>query len=273
MSAQPGAETLASGTSTGSVEAPIETSLNLYRFPALYDTLKAPDAEDIAAVRGLITRFVGEPRWSILDPACGPGNWLAPFAADASMLAGNDNCPEMVEYSRANTGALVTLGDMYAPPIDARFDVVLEASGVTSIVPDVDKLGHWVRTLGGMLTPRGAVILLLNFETPVPPRLPATLWRSRWRNVPGGKARIHYELVEDKPGVQHIRRSVDVRGGDWPQRIVEDYELRVWPGEVLDALKQVPGMRLMACADPEKAGKWNAAPSGARLLVFQPDRA
>jgi SAM-dependent methyltransferase len=270
VDAQQGTGTLA-GNLTGSGVASVEPTLNLYRFPVLYDTLKAPDADDIAAVRGLIRRFVGEPRWSIFDPAAGPGNWLKPFAAEASRLAGNDICPEMVEYARANTSAEIVQGDMYAPPIEGRFDVVLEASGVTSLVPDVATLRRWVQTLAGLLTARGAVILLMNFETPAPAQLPVTLWRSPWRAVPGGRARIQYELIEDKPdqSLQHIRRSVDVQAHDLPDSIVEDYELKVWRSEALDSLRNIPGVRLVSCAAPEQPDV-DAAPMGERLLVFQP---
>jgi hypothetical protein len=269
---QEGAGTLhATGSSTGPVEAPGEP-LNLYRFPVLYDTLKAPDADDIAAVRALIRRHVGEAPWSIFDPAAGPGNWLKPFTGESSRLAGNDNCPEMVAYARANTRAEIVEGDMYAPPITGRFDVVLEASGVTSLVPDVATLQQWVRTLAGLLTPRGAVILLLNFEMPTPRRLPATLWRSGWRKVPGGSARIHYELLADDTAsaVQQIRRTVETRGEtDAPACIVEEYPLKVWRRGTLDEMHDIPGIELVSCSDPAHLNGAFVHPAGERLLVFK----
>ncbi|MCB9892818.1 MAG: methyltransferase domain-containing protein [Planctomycetes bacterium] len=270
MSALQGAG-LAAGVASGQ-EAPAAESLNLYRFPALYDTLKAPDDEDITAVRSLIQRCVGEGPWSILDPACGPGNWLKPFAAEASRLAGNDNCPEMVEYTRATTGAHTVLGDMFELAFDEPFDVILEASGVTSLLPDVGTLTRWVRSFRPHLSSRGVVILLLNFEVPLPKRLPATLWRTPWRAVPGGRARIRYELLGVEPDLrtQHIRRTVETQGGDWPARIIESYDLRIWRAGDLAALRDVPGFELEACVDAARPDKLHAAPSGERLLVFRP---
>jgi len=263
---------LAADTSSGPTEAPEEEPLNLYRFPALYDTLKTPDHEDITAVRALMRRFVGDGPWSILDPACGPGNWLRPFAHEASRLAGNDNCPEMVEYTRETTGAHTVLGDMFELAFDQPFDVILEASGVTSLLPDIDTLARWIGSFRRHLSSRGAVVLMLNFEAPVPPELPATLWRTPWRDVPGGEARIHYELLRDEPEnhSQHIRRTVETRGGDWPRRIVESYDLRVWKAEHLDALRGVPGFELTACTDPAEPTHHGAQPQGERLLVFKP---
>lgn len=266
MSAQTGAAL--SGTAANLADE----ALNLYRFPALYDALRAPDDEDITAVRTLISRFVGQGPWSILDPACGPGNWLRPFADDASLLAGNDNCPEMVEYTRQTTGAHVVLGDMFDLRFEQPFDVILEASGVTSLLPDADTLSRWVRSFRSLLTGRGAVVLLLNFEAPVPINLPATLWRTPWRDVPGGQARIHYELLRDEPeaGTQHIRRTVETRGGNWPARIVESYDLRVWKSAELEVLRDIPGFELAACVDPSRPAENAWQVSGERLLVFKP---
>ncbi|MCA8917058.1 MAG: class I SAM-dependent methyltransferase [Planctomycetes bacterium] len=270
MSAQQGAG-LAAGVAPGH-EAPAAECLNLYRFPALYDTLKAPDDEDISAVRGLMRRFVGDGPWSILDPACGPGNWLKPFAAEASRLAGNDNCLEMVEYTRANTGAYTVLGDMFELGFDEPFDVILEASGVSSLLPDMATLARWVRSFRPHLSSRGVVILLVNFEVPLPARLPATLWQTPWRPVPGGSARIRYELMGVEPALrtQHIRRTVETRGGNWPARIVESYDLRIWRPEDLRELQELPGFSLQACLDAARPENLHAAPAGERLLLFRP---
>ena len=259
-------------TSREAVEAPAEEPLNLYRFPALYDALKTPDAEDLTAVRSLLRRFVGSSPWSIVDPACGPGNWLRPFKGEAAMLAGNDNCPEMVDYTRATTGALVTLGDMFELKFEHRFDVVLEASGVTSLLPDIETVHRWVLSFRHLLSPRGVVLLLMNFKAPVPAKLPATLWRTPWLEVPRGEARIQYELLRDSKelGSQQIRRTVETRGGDWPRTIVESYDLRVWNPKHLEALRQVPGFELAACVDAAQPDVLNAKPAGERLLVFRP---
>lgn len=261
----------AASTGTG-FSASVPEPLNLYRFPALYDTLKAPDAEDISGVRTLIHRFVGDGPWSILDPACGPGNWLRPFMAQASRLAGNDNCPEMVEYTQRVTGAQTVLGDMFELAFDEPFDVILEASGVTSLLPDVQTLARWVQSFRPLLTKRGAVILLLNFDTQAPTKLPAVLWRTPWRAVPGGKARIQYELLGIEPDTrtQEIRRTVETRGGDWPASIVENYMLRVWQPDDLEALRDVSGFELVACMDTANPDVLNAAPEAERMLVFKP---
>jgi hypothetical protein len=178
----------------------------------------------------------------------------------------------MVEYTRDTTGALVTLGDMSELRFEQKFDVVLEASGVTSLLPEVETLRRWIASFRPLLSARGVVLLLVNFKAPVPEKLPATLWRTPWRDVPQGQARIHYELLRDHNGQcsQNIRRTVETRGGNWPKRIVETYDLKVWEPEHLEGLRDIPGYQLAACVDASRPDELNAEPVGERLLVFRP---
>lgn len=256
--------------------------LNLYQFPILYDTLKTPDAPDVELVRRIFNRYVGNGPWRLLDPACGPGNWLKPFADGRNTVVGNDYCDEMVQWVHGTLRqrrVRAMHGDMYRLEFGAeRFDIVLEASGVTSIVPDAEKLAQWIDDLARWLSPRGAMVLLVNCETTVPERLPALLWRTPWRIIPGGgKARLQYDLLEDLPhkGTQRIRRTVtaqDVR--NCPAEIQEHYELKVWRQaelqQVIDSLQKV---RLTAVIDPEHhrplentQAQWR----GERYLVLKP---
>lgn len=268
---------------TESTAEPSETQpLNLYQFPILYDTLKTPDAPDVELVRRIFNRYVGNGPWRLLDPACGPGNWLKPFADGRNTVVGNDYCDEMVQWVHGTLRqrrVRAMHGDMYRLEFGAeRFDIVLEASGVTSIVPDAEKLAQWIDDLARWLSPRGAMVLLVNCETAVPERLPSLLWRTPWRIIPGGgKARLQYDLLEDLPhrGTQRIRRTVtaqDVRG--CPAEIQEHYELKVWRQaelqQVIDSLQRV---RLTAVIDPEHhrpLENTQAQWKGERYFVLKP---
>lgn len=254
---------------------PADHPTNLYRYPALYDALKTPSGQDVAVVRELITRYTGPAPWSILDPASGPGNWLRPFCDGRNTPVGNDYCLPMVEYvaqTLGPCGCTALHGDMYKLPLVRQFDVVLEASGVTSIVPDVPTLARLLDHWAERLNDRGVMIVLVNFTEPLP-RLPALTWQSENIALPGGgKAGIRYELLEDRPsqGTQVIRRTATTRNAPGlPSFVQETYPLRVWkPEEIAQVLGRCRLARHVATADADN-GQLNASTVGERHLVFR----
>lgn len=255
---------------------PADHPVNLYRYPALYDAVKTPSAQDVRVVRDLMTRFCGPPPWSILDPASGPGNWLRPFCDGRNTLVGNDYCRPMVEYvaqTLGPCGCTALHGDMYRLPIVRTFDVVLEASGVTSIVPDVPTLARLLDHWAGRLGDRGVMIVLVNFTEPVP-SLPAVTWQAGKLPLPGGgTAGIRYELLEDRPaqGTQLIRRTVTTQDAPGLPRFVQEaYTLRVWkPDEIANVVGQCSVAKLVATVHPDDAAQTNAQRVGERYLVFK----
>lgn len=87
-------------TSTG--EEVIENDrakANLYFYSEIYNALKHPDPEDVIRLRNLAARHLGERDWRILDPACGPANWLKAFSNGRNVLVGNDRCDAMVHFA------------------------------------------------------------------------------------------------------------------------------------------------------------------------------
>jgi SAM-dependent methyltransferase len=231
---------------------------NLYFYPELYNLLKHPDPEDVIRLRNLATRHLGERTWRVLDPACGPANWLKAFSNGRNVLVGNDSCDAMVHFAArqlAGDQGRAVCGDMYNLPLgDERFDLVFEASGVTSIVRDIDQLSMWLEQLGQYLLPGGVIVLLVNLAAEKELPVPSLLWESPWRDGPGGgKAQLRYEILEDAlaRGIQRIRRTVQTR--DMPQvprQIVEDYDFRVWrPGEVAALPKKLKTLRLLETCD------------------------
>ncbi|MCC6465809.1 MAG: class I SAM-dependent methyltransferase, partial [Planctomycetes bacterium] len=255
---------------------PADHPLNLYQYPELYDALKTPDPADVALVREIIQRYVGPGPYRMLDPACGPGNWLAPFADGKNRLVGNDFCEPMVQHVQetlGNRGCRAVHGDMYNLKLgNERFDVVLEASGVTSIVPDVPTLARFLDGLSRVLAKRGVVVLLANCAEPAPAELPALLWERENPLPDGSFARVRYELVEDcqyTTGHQVIRRTVHVVGSDrYPDELTETYSLRIWSEAELAELRGLLGkLRLEAVLDADTGA--HTHPAGERYLVFR----
>src|SRR5688572_4035434 len=74
--------------------------MDLYDFPQLYDALRGPDPGTLALIRRIFAEEVPGGVHSLMDPACGPGNWLVPFAAPGVRIAGNDLSESMVEQAR-----------------------------------------------------------------------------------------------------------------------------------------------------------------------------
>lgn len=256
---------------------PADHPVNLYRYPALYDALKTPTPADVAVVRTLIERAVGPAPWSILDPASGPGNWLRPFCDGRNTLFGNDFSLPMVEYVSQTLGPCgcgAQHGDMYDLRIDRAFDVALEVSGVTSIMPDVPALARVIRHWTGLLRPGGLLLLLVNFRDEVPP-LPCVTWElASVPLAPGGAAGVRYELLQDRPdqGTQLIRRTVTTQGAPgMPPFLQEEYALRVWtPQEVQAAIEQAGGPSLQAVVHPDNADNTDCGMVGERYLVIRP---
>ncbi len=256
---------------------PADHPTNLYRFPALYDALKTPSAQDVAVVRTLMYKALGAGPYSILDPAAGPGNWLRPFCDGSNQLVGNDYCEPMVRYVESTLGpcgCVARHGDMYDLRIEQTFDVVLEVSGVTSILPDVSSLTRILDHWADRLNPRGLLLLLVNLREEVPAVLPHTTWEQQGRLLPtGGTSGVRYELMEDRPeqGTQLIRRTVTTEGAPgFPSFLQETYALRVWtPQEVQQALAASSSARLEALAHPDDADNLNPGWFGERYLVLR----
>lgn len=255
---------------------PADHPLNLYQYPELYNALKTPDPADVALVREIVQRLVGPGPWRILDPACGPGNWLAPFADGKNRLVGNDFCEPMVEHVKetlGSRGCRAVHGDMYNLKLGAeRFDVVLEASGVTSIVPDVPTFARFLDGLGRLLRKRGVIVLLANCAEPAPAELPALLWERENPLPDGSMARVRYELVEDlqhTEGRQTIRRTVHVAGSDrYPDELAETYSLRIWSeAELAELRSQLRTVQMEAVLDADTGA--HTHPAGERYLVFR----
>jgi len=256
---------------------PADHPVNLYRYPALYDALKTPAPADVEVVRALMQRAVGPAPWSILDPASGPGNWLRPFCDGRNTLFGNDFSRPMVDYVAQTLGPCgcgVQYGDMYDLRIEQVFDVVLEVSGVTSIMPDVPTLGRVLDHWAERVRPGGLLLVLVNFRDELPASLPATTWEMQ--GVPlatGGSAGVRYELLEDRPdqGTQMIRRTVTTEGAPgFPPFLREEYALRVWtPQEVQQAISQCRLARFESVVHTDNANDTTCGMVGERYLVFR----
>ncbi len=220
--------------------------MNLYKHPELYHALRSPDPDTLLLVRSLIDRYLGSALTSMLDPACGPGTWLAPFADGRTLLAGNDLFEEMIRDARENLADHpheLTVGDMRQLRfVRGPFDVAMEVSGTSSHLTSPGELRELLEAMLSNVRSEGLVLLTVLFEHTWEPIIePKTAWRSPPVQLPSGAtARIEYRIIgrEPPPGpsVERIERIVEVHrlngrdGGDpvHVEHVRDHYGLRVW---------------------------------------------
>jgi SAM-dependent methyltransferase len=211
--------------------------MDLYDFPELYDALRAADDETQALIREVLAAvFPGGVR-SLMDPACGPGNWLAPFAAPGVHLAGNDLSERMVALAREKLpDAEILHGDMR----DLRFttgpfDVALEAAGTACMLREASDFEALLATVESHVRPGGLVLLTIFFPEPdqEAPR-PRVVYRLGPVDVqPAGRGWITYETVawSDETRHERMRRTVRQEGvAGAPPSLVDEFDLRIWRG-------------------------------------------
>lgn len=217
--------------------------MDLYDFPELYDALRAPDVETLELIRNILKHEFPDGCRSMMDPACGPGNWLLPFADSGMHLAGNDLSRRMVGYARDNLGALgaeVTQGDMRQLAFrSGPFDVALEASGSACMLPEKDDFEGLLASIEAHVRPNGLAILTLFFrdrDQDAPrPRVLHELGPVPIRT--GGTATIRYESLDWNPRTGHecMRRTVRTQGvPEAPAELIDEFVLRIWTVDELN---------------------------------------
>ncbi len=250
--------------------------MGLYDFPLLYEALRLPDQQDVVAVQALIERHLDAPMRSIMDPACGPGTWLAPLANGAVRVAGNDLSERMSKHAAlrfADRDSEFTQGDMRDLHfVSAPFDVALEASGSVCHLSCCAELVRFLTALRNCVRPGGLIIINFFFECDWRPVVePVVTHDSRPVPIPGGgEASIRYAHVDRDPArrVDRFRRTVDAKHvPDTPDRFEDEYELRMWSGaEVSAAVREVQGLALVEAVHLiDSVSVWRAGRNGTEL--------
>lgn len=216
--------------------------MSLYLYPELYDAIRRPPAEFIERSFRWISEYLDGPFESVMDPACGPANWLAPFSDRGLRVAGNDLCEEMVEAARRRLPAFraeVVRGNM----CDLRFqtgpfDVALELAGSVGILLGEESVVAMLRSVSSHLRP-GGLFMLTFFRAEDTDTGEAELWRGETPLPGGALATVVYSIV-DRCRVtrrETIRREVRVApAGPLPERLRDEYAVRTWGIEELATL-------------------------------------
>lgn len=250
--------------------------MGLYDFPLLYEALRCPEDRDVGTVQSLIDKHLGAPLRSLMDPACGPGTWLAPLANGAVRVAGNDLSPQMSGHAArrfADRDAEFTQGDMRELRFSTGpFDVALEASGSVCHLHDAESLERFLRALRNSVRVGGLIIINFFFESDWRPVVePVVTHHSHPVPIPGGgEATIRYAHVDRDAArkTDRFRRTVDARQvPGMPDWFEDEYDLRMWSGsEVSDAVRAVGGLELVEAVHLIDAlSVWEAGPNPGEL--------
>lgn len=283
--------------------------VSLYQYPEVYAALRAPDDDLLPKVQSAIARLMPDDRLveraslarrggrirSVMDPACGPGNWLEPFV-DEWYIAGNDLEPAMIEAADRVLGSApreLVVGDMRDLRFETGpFDLALEIAGTASIWTDPSDLRDHFRSVASHLVPGGLFLVTLIFETettrrrdeitmpmvtheagPVATRPEHRAHSDRSCHTRGGmagEAWVRYEIVgfNEESRAERIRRTVRTRGvPNCPETIQEEYEMRFWtPQEVQNLVDSCSELELV---DGDALGDAHTDPLGERVLALR----
>lgn len=221
--------------------------MSLYSYPDVYAALRSPDTLMLRGARHALQTYSEREVRRIMDPACGPANWLLPFAIDDIFVAGNDISPHMVERARQvlyGRPSEIVLGDMR----DLRFtsgpfDAAIELAGTVSQLDPADLEQHLL-SVASHLEPRGLFLMTLFFaverQTPEPP-----IVAFQSGAIPlerGGHATVTYEVIQwnSLERREHMRRTVRLQGAPGMPEVLQDaYTLRIWEeDEVREHIKR-----------------------------------
>jgi SAM-dependent methyltransferase len=184
------------------------------RHAELYDLAFAWDVED--EVDWLLGRLGPECR-SVLEPGCGPGRVLEPFARRGLDVVGIDRSAAMVELARAR-GLEVVLADMTDFDLGRTFDgAVCPINTLAHLAPG--ELGRHLERMGRHLRPGARYLVQL--------QLGGGRHSSRWET---GSLRVTWttERVDLAAGRQQQRSRIELGSGE----VVEElHELTLWTPE------------------------------------------
>jgi SAM-dependent methyltransferase len=231
-------------------------STGIYGHPALYGAFHQLEPELVRAALGWAraVRAPGAGRsrrrppgtgvphvQRVLEPACGPGQWLAIFARMGCAVAGLDMQPAMVAAAkRAVHKAIVHQGDMSAPPSELLemaseepFDLALNLHGSVGHLPSPEAFERHLRATWLMLRPGGVYMVGVTVRSGRKPSEAMELGQYGPTQVPGGGwAALRSVSLGAQAGspferIQHIMMTFGVEGAG--PLIAETYDLLTFP--------------------------------------------
>lgn len=228
--------------------------LGIYSYPLIYATLVNPEVALVEAVQTWARQRLGHAPRSVLDPACGPGKWLAPFAQAGAHVAGVDIELGMVQEARKLLwlhAPEILHGDMRELPLrSGPFELAVNFYSSVSHLPDVAAVEQHLRRVHDLLTPEGFYFLGLTVhEDGVPMEPDESLLQAPPTPIPGGGvAAVHYSSggIDAGTGREIIRILLLSQGvAGVPEQVSDEYSLLLFPAARLHDMLQRAGFTLL----------------------------
>ena len=232
---------------------------SLYDHPELYAALLAPEPDLLDDLDLWVAEHLRGRIRSVMDPACGPGTFLVPYARSGCRVAGNDIRPEMIASARRRLGRTrveLTCGDMRELHFESGpFDLALNlSSSVGHLRRDADLERH-LASVAEHLRPGGLYFLGLTIlDREVEDDDLWVLFEGDPMRLPeGGMGAVRYESLQRHGRLRRERiRVITLTNGapELPRVIMEEYTLRTFPPEVVRRLlERVAVFDLLAVHD------------------------
>lgn len=232
---------------------------HLYQQSGLYCAIFTPTKLMRNSIDRVLRTHLARKALRVLDPACGPGLWLAHFAAQGAEVAGSDIEPSAIAQSTKllpKRGVRVMVGDMRRPPdeLGADFDCVINLDNSIGHLADYNDVAEHFASIRQRLAPRGVYLvgLALRERTDTIPE--GVVYERGPIDIPGGGfAALRTESLglQPKTRCERIRQIIITANvKDAPTVIAEQYDLLTFTFEMLkDILMAAGGFELLGCYD------------------------
>lgn len=230
-----------------------------YQQSGLYCAIFAPTKLMRNSIDRVLQMHLTRKVMRVLDPACGPGLWLAHFAAQGAEVAGSDIEPSAIEQATKllpKRGVRVMVGDMRRPPdeLGADFNCVINLDNSIGHLADYNDVAEHFASIRQRLAPRGVYLvgLALRERTDTIPQ--GVVYERGPIDIPGGGfAALRTESLglQPKTRCERIRQIIITANvKDTPTVIAEQYDLLTFTFEMLkDILMAAGGFELLGCYD------------------------
>jgi SAM-dependent methyltransferase len=195
----------------------------------------------------------------VLDPACGPGLWLAHFLQSGAEVAGSDleeSAIALAAKRLPKRGAKVLVGDMRRPPdeLGTDFDCVINLDNSLGHLADYMDVAEHFASIRMRLAPRGIYVVGLALREDGDAIDTGVVYERGPVDIEGGGfAALRTESLGLQPRTrcERIRQiTITANVKDTPAVIAEQYDLLTFTIEMLrDILVAAGGFEVLGCHD------------------------
>jgi SAM-dependent methyltransferase len=230
-----------------------------YQRSELYAAFFSPSQEIRGSIDRVVRRHLGRKPRRVLDPACGPGLWLAHFLQSGAEVAGSDleeSAIALAAKRLPKRGAKVLVGDMRRPPdeLGTDFDCVINLDNSLGHLADYMDVAEHFASIRMRLAPRGIYVVGLALREDGDAIDTGVVYERGPVDIEGGGfAALRTESLGLQPRTrcERIRQiTITANVKDTPAVIAEQYDLLTFTMEMLrDILVAAGGFEVLGCHD------------------------